>query len=182
MRLDYIIALVESQVTKQMTRDPYELCKQLGVKIIHEDLPPELKAYYMVLERGRRIVLNTNLSRELSRVLVAHELGHDSMHREIARMQCFKEFEMFGITSATEYEANLYCAELLIADEDVLELFNDEESTIHGIARELSVPLELIDFKILLLKHKGYRLNVNNTARSNFLRHHNDLGERFEDM
>ena len=58
----------------------------------------------------------------------------------------------------TEYEANLFAAELLIDEKELLEFLNDDDMSFFGVASELSVPADLLDFKFRVLKHKGYRI------------------------
>ena len=70
----------------------------------------------------------------------------------------------------TEYEANMFAAELLIDDNELRELLNDSEKSFFGVAKELYVPAELLDFKFRILKNKGYHLEAPYIARSDFLK------------
>ena len=84
-----------------------------------------------------------------------------------------EKLELFDRALPTEYEANLFAAELLIDDDELLELLNDENISFFGVAGELYVPADLLDFKFRVLKHKGYRINAPYIANSNFLK--NDI-------
>ena len=64
---------------------------------------------------------------------------------------------MFDETSQMEYEANLFAAELLMADEDVLSLMKGDMS-FFGTAAALEVPPELLDYKFRVMLKKGYKL------------------------
>ena len=68
-----------------------------------------------------------NVAEPIRRILVAHELGHDRLHKKMAMLKGFQEVELFDKTIPAEYEANIFAAELMIADNEVLELLNDED-------------------------------------------------------
>lgn len=168
--IDYIANMANKLKNKYQTRNPFEICDALGIRIRHKDLGTEIKAYYYYQSRIRNIVLNWRVNKIVQNVLVGHELGHDRLHQDIAMLRGFQEIELFDRAIPTEYEANIFTAELLIDDEELLELFNDEDMSFFGMASELYVPAELLDFKLRILKHKGYRINVPNIANSNFLK------------
>jgi len=93
----------------------------------------------------------------LHRIILAHEIGHAILHRSIVGVQGYHDFQLFDETSKMEYEANLFAAELLLNDSDVLEVLNDDTS-FFGAARMLYVPAELLDFKWRVLKRNGYKI------------------------
>jgi len=167
---DYITREIQLLTMKYDTRDPYEICDGLDVKIRLKNLGKDIKAYYFYQSRIRNIVLNCNVSEPIRRILVAHELGHDRLHQEIAMLKGFQEIEMFDMAIPTEYEANIFAAELLIDDEELLELLNDDDKSFFGVARELGVPAALLDFKFRVLKHKGYRIEAPYIAHGDFLK------------
>jgi len=92
----------------------------------------------------------------------------------------FQEIELFDMTLPTEYEANLFAAELLIDDSQLLELLNDNDKSFFGVARELCIPADLLDFKFRVLKHKGYRVEVPYIANSDFLK--DDIPGGFDEV
>lgn len=82
----------------------------------------------------------------------------------------FHEVAMFDESSMMEKEANLFAAEFLMNDKDVLRALN-RDTTFFSAASMLRVPAELLDFKFRVMKWKGYKLvepPIN--ASSNFLR------------
>ena len=168
--IDYIVQTVEKLVHRFKTRNPFEICDVLDIRIRYKDLGTSIKAYYFYQSRIRSIILNQRVSEAVQRILVAHELGHDRLHKEIAMLKGFQEIEMFDRAIPTEYEANLFAAELLIGDGELMELLNDEDISFFGVARELFVPADLLDFKFRVLKHKGYRINAPDYAHSDFLK------------
>ena len=72
-------------------------------------------------------------------------------------MTAFHDFALFDTTDQKEYEANLFAAEFLMTDRDVLERLNADVSFFNAAAL-LRVPPELLDFKFRVLKRKGYKV------------------------
>ena len=166
--VDYIISAVMKLSKKYRTRDPYELCDALDVNIKLKDLGDKIKAFYFHQSRVSNIILNRRVPEPMRGILAAHELGHDQLHRHIAKLKGFHETELFCKTNPTEYEANIFAAELMISDKELLELLNDEKSFI-DVASELYVPPALLDFKIRVLEHKGYSVKPLYIANGDFL-------------
>lgn len=168
--LDYIAREAQALVRKYKTRNPYQICDELGIRIRLKDLGTDIKAYYFYQSRIRNIVLNHRVSETIRRILVAHELGHDRLHRDMAMLKGFQEVELFDAAQPAEYEANIFAAELLIDDNEILTLLNDDDKSFFGVAKELYVPAALLDFKFRVLKHKGYRIEAPYIAHGNFMR------------
>ena len=118
--------------------------------------------------------MDENISDQFKDILIAHELGHFSLHKDIAMMKGFQEQEVLEKrdTEPLETEANLFAAELLLPDEDVLECL--KEHTFFETAAILNVPAALLDFKYLILQKKGYSLNTLDIRKATFLKE--DLG------
>ena len=92
---EHIIETVDKLVRKHHTRDPYELCQLLGIKIHYYDLQKKLKGFFYYQSRQKNIVIDHNVNGILERILVAHELGHAVLHTKIAMMHGFQEMEVF---------------------------------------------------------------------------------------
>lgn len=103
---EHIIETVDKLVRKYHTRDPYELCQLLGIKIHYYDLQKKLKGFFYYQSRQKNIVIDHNVNGILERILVAHELGHAVLHTKIAMMHGFQEMEVFDDRSIEENEAN----------------------------------------------------------------------------
>ena len=94
-------------------------------------------------------------------------------------MFAFNEVGLFDESSRQEKDANLFAAELLLDDDEVLQTLN-EDNTFFSAAASLEIPMELLDFKFRVMKWKGYKLiEPPIIARSNFLKdleipNHND--------
>lgn len=151
---DYIIQAAEKLVRKYGTRDPYELCGAMHIVLYRKDLKKKLKGFFFYHSRQKSIVVDSNVNAVLERILVAHELGHAVLHREAAMMRGFQEMELFeGTAKPMEYEANLFAAELLLEDDEVLGHLR--ERTFFETAMALRVPAALLDFKLAALRAKG---------------------------
>ena len=100
---EHIIETVDKLVRKYHTRDPYELCQLLGIKIHYYDLQKKLKGFFYYQSRQKNIVIDHNVNGILERILVAHELGHAVLHTKIAMMHGFQEMEVFDETAKMLY-------------------------------------------------------------------------------
>ena len=168
--IDYISQIADNLIRKYKTRNPYELCDELGIRIRLKDLGTDIKAYYFYHSRIRNIVINWRVSEAIQRILVAHELGHDRLHQKAAILKGFKEIELFDATLPAEFEANIFAAEILIDSSNILELLNNEDKSFFGLASELYVPAPLLDFKFKVLKHQGHHIEPLNIANGDFLK------------
>ena len=164
----HIIETVDKLVRKYHTRDPYELCRLLGIKIHYYDLQKKLKGFFFYQSRQKNIVIDNNVNKILERILVAHELGHAVLHTKIAMMRGFQEMEVFDDKSIEENEANFFAAELLLEDEEVLECLS--EHAFFETATMLYVPAALLDYKFSLLHEKGQLVNLMYIRKSDFLK------------
>lgn len=169
----HIIDVVRKLVKKYDTRDPYELCKYLGIKIHFYDMEKKLKGFFFYQSRQKNIVIDSNVNEILERILIAHELGHAVLHTQIAMMKGFQEMEVLDGSSLEEDEANFFAAELLLEDEEVLELLS--EYSFFETAKQLYVPAALLDYKFSLLHEKGELVNSMYIRKSDFLK--DDLGD-----
>lgn len=168
----HIIETVGKLVKKYDTRDPYELCKCLEIKIHFYNLEKKLKGFFFYQSRQKNIVIDSNVNDVLERILIAHELGHAVLHTKIAMMKGFQEMEVLDGSSLEEDEANFFAAELLLDDNEVLE--NLSEYSFFETAQRLFVPAALLDYKFSLLHEKGKRVDSMYIRKSDFLKE--DLG------
>ena len=59
---EHIIETVDKLVRKYHTRDPYELCQLLGIKIHYYDLQKKLKGFFYYQSRQKNIVIDHNVN------------------------------------------------------------------------------------------------------------------------
>ena len=163
---EHIIETVDKLVRKYHTRDPYELCQLLGIKIHYYDLQKKLKGFFYYQSRQKNIVIDHNVNGILERILVAHELGHAVLHTKIAMMHGFQEMEVFDDRSIEENGKVLECL---------------SEHTFFETAKMLYVPAALLDYKFSLLHEKGELVNSMYIRKADFLKedlhaYDNDIG------
>ena len=163
---------VAELVEKYDERDPFLLCRDMGIKLLFQSMgtdPDAVKGFFLEYKRIRTITVNSDLPQIIQRIIVAHEICHAEHHRK-GGIHAFHEIALFDQTSEFEKDANLFAAELLLEDGDVLDALN-RDTTFFSAAAALLVPPELLDFKFRIMKWKGFKLTeppIN--ARSNFIR------------
>jgi Zn-dependent peptidase ImmA (M78 family) len=160
MSIEYISKEVKRIRKKYAEKDPYNLCRAMKIELIPAPMGTDSKAckgFYLQQSRKQAIVINDDLPEELQRIILSHEIGHAVLHRKASGIKSFHDFALFDETSVYEYEANIFAADFLMEDEEVLDLLNGDIS-FFGAATQLNVPAELLDFKFRVLKRKGYKV------------------------
>ncbi len=161
-----IIEAAEALLEKYGGSDVFETAENSGAKVWQRNLGG-LKGFYICENGSRYIVINEELDDTLKKVVCAHELGHDTLHRELSAGG-IRENTMFLDNNKTEREANLFAACVLISDGDILELANGG-ADISGISAQLRLPLEIVSYKLSAMNYKGYNFNVGE-VKSDFLK------------
>ena len=169
-----IIDAVNKMTKKAGSRNPEEICETYHIKIREVNMKQRIKAYYYYQSRIHNIVLDEGINDIFRKILLAHELGHFSLHKKIAMMQGFHEMDVLEKrdTDPMETEANLFAAELLLPDDDVIDCL--QEHTFFETAKILNVPHALLDFKFSMLQSKDYRIRTMDVRKADFLKE--DLG------
>lgn len=162
----YIIDKVEEILDEYGGSDIIETAENSGAKVWFRELGT-LKGFYVYVNGSRYIVINEKLDDVTAAVVCAHELGHDMLHRELSEGG-IRENTLFLENNKTEREANLFAAEILISDDEILEGISDYNN-LQALAAEMRMPEELVDFKLELLNYKGYNFNCGG-ASSDFLK------------
>ena len=162
------IADIVNELTKKYkTRDQFSLAEALGIDVDCADLG-SLKGFYIVYSDNRFVVLNTSLTETLSRVILAHEIGHDILHMDIAKNGGLKEATFFDMKSKPEMEANVFAANLLITDKEVIG-YGEDGYTAEDMAKAMYVPYPLALIKINNMIRRGYELNIPYVPKAEFL-------------
>ena len=169
MQSDKLIMVGERLVKKYRTRNPFEIAECLGI-IVKEcpDFGP-LKGMYTIIKRNRFILLNDTLDDDMKRIVCAHEIGHDQLHRDIVKRGVMKEFTLYDMKSKPEYEANIVCSEILLDTEEVLTHIYEDHYTAEEIAQIMHTDINLVVLKVAHLSALGYGLNRQD-YKSDFLK------------
>ena len=139
------------------TRDPYRIAERIGIHIYEEDFGC-LKGMYRVILRRRCIFINRNLDEDTHRIVCAHEIGHDRLHRDLAQGSGLQEFMLYDMTARPEYEANLVAAAILLPTDEVLDYIYSYHYDAAQIARAMRTDVNLVALKIAALREQGYDL------------------------
>jgi Zn-dependent peptidase ImmA (M78 family) len=172
MTIDFICSEVHSLCEKYGERDPWRLAGEMGVIVRCEPMGADknaCKGFFIYQSRKRLVTINRDLPGSVQRIILAHELGHAVLHRDEARLRAFQDFSLYESNARFEYEANLFAAELLLDDSEVLERLR-EDDLFFAAAKRLAVPPELLDFKLRILRHKGMCVDSPILSRSDFLK------------
>lgn len=159
----------ERLVRRCGTRDPFEIARQLGIEVL---LCPDfgsMKGMYRVIKRNRFIFLNRDLTPQMHRIVCAHELGHDRLHRNLAKSGAIQEFMLYDMTTKPEYEANIVAAEILLDTDEILDCIYEYGYTAEQTARALETDINLVTLKVSHLSETGHMLR-NMEYRSDFLK------------
>ena len=73
------------------------------------------------------------------------------------------------MTDTTEYEANLFAADLLLEDAKIAEMSKNEDLDYFSFCSSLYVTPELMSFKLYSLMKRGQRYNMPVGLNSRFL-------------
>ena len=149
------------------TRDVKQIASELGIKIYYENYNG-LLGMYTYRWRQRMIFINNNLDEHMSQMVLAHEIGHDLFHRNLAS-NGLKEFELFDMKNITEYEANVFSSHLLIDNDEVLSLARDGYDIVQ-ISSMLNSNINLLLIKMQEMNKMGYNFNVPCRPEGDFLK------------
>lgn len=167
---DYIINTVKDLVSRYGTRDPFELISALEIELYVSNLPT-LKGYSVIANGVPYAAVNSSLGPCESKIVAAHELGHLMLHSDQLRVAPHRDMSLYDMAKSdkTEYEANLFSADLLVSDEDVVDLVGQEDIDYYSMASILYISPELLSFKLHSMTHRGYHYNIPGGIDSSFL-------------
>lgn len=152
------------------TRKAEQIASDLGIWIYYEDSFDDLLGMYTFRWNHRLMFLNPKIDGRLKEMVIAHELGHDQRHRDIAKAgQPLKEFSLFRMKDTTEYEANVFAAHILLANDDVYSLAK-EGYDVFAMSQLLGTDVNLMLIKMQEMNKLGYDFTVPIDHDSRFFR------------
>ena len=169
MRCDYIYGQAERLAREYQTRDPFELLEALGVIVRETSRYQNLKGYCFTSCQSTYTMLSTFLSDGEKRIVAGHELGHIVLHHDELKMAPMLDDKLYNMVDETEYQANLFTADLLISDQDVAEIAQNEDLDYFSFCSALHATAELMSFKLYSLIHRGQNYNMPLDPDSRFL-------------
>ena len=138
--------------------NPYDIAEGLGIKLIQNFDFKKLYGMYTVIKRKRIIILNGNLEPGLKKTVLAHELGHDRLHKELAANRVVHDIMLYDMSLRPEYEANMFAAELLITDDDIFELMRDYGYSAEQTGARLGLSADLVTIKLASMQLRGLKI------------------------
>ncbi|HIW72412.1 MAG TPA: ImmA/IrrE family metallo-endopeptidase [Candidatus Levilactobacillus faecigallinarum] len=124
-------------VKEYQTNNPIELCACLGIPIHYDDLGKNVMGYRTKLFGVSSIVLNSRMDSEEIRLTCGHELGHDQCGHEDNADYLRKSSLYSRVLYGTEYEANCFMVELMLAENSL----DDGVDTEEGVMRAVPIPM-----------------------------------------
>lgn len=115
------------------------------------------------------VMFSSFLSEGEKRIVAAHELGHIALHRDQLKMAPMSDNRIYNMINETEYQANLFAADLLIEDEAVEQLSKNEDLDYFSFCSSLYATPELMSFKLYSLMKRGQKYNMPMDINSGFL-------------
>lgn len=142
------------------TRNVEYIIHDLGIQIYYEDGFSDLLGMYTFRWNHRMIFMNARINGYLKRMVLAHELGHDQRHRDIAKAgKSLKEFNLFSMRDTTEYEANAFASHILLENDEVYSLARQGYDVV-SIAQMLGADINLMLIKLQEMNQLEYELKV----------------------
>lgn len=162
-------SLPKRLIRRFQTRDPFLIAEELGVTILFNSGFKRQKGAFAVIGNNSFIFINENMSEYMQRLVCAHELGHALLHRKLGAVPGgLMEFEIFDIKDDTEYDANVFAANLLIDDDEVMEMAREGHDVVY-IAKELNLNVNILLVKLNEMSKRGYDLRVPSMPNRKFL-------------
>ncbi len=115
------------------------------------------------------VVINSFLPEEEKRVVAAHELGHIILHQSYLKMAPMKDDFLYNMKDNTEYQENLFAADLLLEDREIEAASHNPDLDYFGFCSSLYVSPELMSFKLYSLIKRGENYPMPMEIQSNFL-------------
>lgn len=157
----------EQIIQKSGTNNVLQIASHLGIKLYYENYD-NLLGMYTCKWKQRFIFLNNKLDDYMLQMVLAHEIGHDIFHRDLAS-DGLKEFVLFNLKNITEYEANAFAAHILLKNEEVFNFVRDGYD-VAQIASTLNSHINLLLIKMQEMNKMGFDFNVPYRPHSNFFR------------
>ena len=167
-KLRQTLARIEELIDEYNTSDPFELMDALDIHCESSNLE-HLKGYCVIIHGIKFIAINENLRPAERKIVAAHELGHIILHSDKLKAAAHEDMNIYNIADKTEYQANLFAADLLLDDDEVDELAMQEGIDFYTMARYLYTNPQLLGFKLFSMANRGYNYNFHIPPKSTFL-------------
>jgi len=168
MTAEYIYKFVKACEAVYGTRDPEDIFIQRKAAL-RRGAPEGLRGLIFVAGGAVIVDVSPSLSESLRKMTLAHLLGHAVLHRK--RIMSGKTYEEpcdAAALSPAEREADLFAAELLIPDDEILALH--ESGMNEGqLAASFGALRDLVPHKLFSMRSRGIKVG-DDVCRADFLR------------
>lgn len=110
--------IVDELVKKFGTKNPFEICKHLNIKVLRVYLPSNINGFFRNNCGDKCVFLSKSLSSKKAEFCCAHELGHALLHDKLNSI--FLSSDTYFCTEKFENEADTFAAYLLFDDAEKL--------------------------------------------------------------
>ncbi len=160
LSLPWISDEVQRLKKRFRVQSPQELCDALHILILHSPMgtvPEACKGFTLCQDGVFVISVNADMGEDMQKWVLAHETGHAVLHTALLRDHPLLDIHPFSMEHILEREANLFAAEWLLDDADIMELVHDGHD-FYAIASLLHVPPVLLAYKVQFLAGRGISL------------------------
>ena len=142
--MDWIKSIVSNLVKKHGTRNVYELIDILGITIIRKSNSSKKARFYRNIFNDEYIFLKDGLDEFEERFVLAHELGHAILHKDLP---CEYFYHLRANTQKVEIQANYFATELLLDDKTFLNEIQDGKSA-EQLSMMFGIPAHMLEYKL----------------------------------
>lgn len=169
MKNGYIYDETQKLIRKYKTRDPFKIMDNMHVIVGESSSFQKLKGFCFMSCKTIYVKISSFLSEEEKQIVAAHELGHIILHRTQLKMAPMKDDTLYNMQDNTEYQANLFAADLLLSDADIADMAHNEDLDYFSLCSTLNSTPELMSFKLYSLTKRGQAYHMPMEIQSNFL-------------
>jgi len=147
------------EMSSKIPVDLAAACYKLGITVSMEQLEDHISGMLVLNKDTAAIAVNRQHSNTRRRFTIAHELGHFFLHKKQSKLFIdaapvfFRKSAMQGC-SDIEIEANLFAAELLMPEEEVIKVVGGQtfdsfdEVAIQNLARKFEVSSQALVIRL----------------------------------
>lgn len=151
------------------TRDPEQIAEDIGIWVYDAEELRNLLGMYTVKWNHRVILMNPNIGDNWRCLVMAHEVGHDQLHRPYAKDEALQEFVLYNLKNSMEYEANAFASHILLDNDDVYALAK-QGYDVFQMSKMLNTHMNLMLVKLTEMMRLGYDLRLPCNPDGRFLR------------
>lgn len=164
-----IFSDTKNLIEKYKSRNPKDIIEELGIKLITFKEDTKLLGMFKDIGNMSFIFYNPYLSTNLTNMVLAHELGHYIYHRDFLESSLHLDYNLFDQSSSLELEANLFAAQLLLDENEILTSLEEGYSYL-DLAKNYNVDINLMIFKINEMHKLGFPVPKIEDGNSSFFR------------